>query len=124
MGHMMRVSGASRSFLFLQGPHGPFFHRLGTMLRAAGSTVHRAGFNRGDQAFWPDRDSYIPVRGNPDDWPATLDAIIDRHAVTDIVLYGDTPPVHATAVPTARARGLTGHGFEEGHPPPHPVRLL
>ena len=41
-----------RVFLLLQGPHGPFFHALARMLRAAGSTVWRVGFNAGDRAFW------------------------------------------------------------------------
>ena len=116
---MMRVSGESRSFLFLQGPHGPFFHRLGRMLRAAGATVHRVGFNRGDQAFWPDRASYIPFKVAPEEWPATLDRLLDAHGVTDIVLYGDTRPVHATAVAAARSRGLTVHVFEEGYLRPY-----
>ena len=119
MGRMMRVSGNARSFLFLQGPHGPFFHRLGQMLRAAGATVHRVGFNRGDQAFWPDRTSYIPFQGSPDDWPATLDALLDAHGVTDVVLYGDTRPIHASAVAAARQRGLTLHVFEEGYLRPY-----
>lgn len=119
MGRMMRVSGEHRSFLFLQGPHGPFFHRLGQMLRAAGATVHRVGFNRGDQAFWPDRASYIPFKDAPEDWPAALDALLDSHKVTDIVLYGDTRPIHATAVAAARHRNITLHVFEEGYLRPY-----
>ena len=119
MGHRMRVSGESRSFLFLQGPHGPFFHRLGRMLCAAGASVHRVGFNRGDQAFWPDTASYIPFKGKAEDWPATLDTLLTDHAVTDVVLYGDTRPIHAAAVAAARARGLTLHVFEEGYLRPY-----
>ena len=116
---MMRVSGESRSFLFLQGPHGPFFHRLGSMLRAAGAAVHRIGFNRGDQAFWPDRETYIPFKGAAEDWPATLESHLDRLKITDLVLYGDTRPIHAAAVAAARARGLTVHVFEEGYLRPY-----
>ncbi len=119
VGRKMRVSGDSRSFLFLQGPHGPFFHRLGAMLRAAGAQVHRVGFNRGDQAFWPDRATFIPFHGTPEDWPAALDALLDRHGITDVVLYGDTRPIHAAAVSAARARGLTLHVFEEGYLRPY-----
>jgi len=47
-----------RHFLFLQGPHGPFFHELGQSLKQAGQLVSRIGFNRGDEAFWPDASSY------------------------------------------------------------------
>jgi len=106
---------AKRRFLFLQGPHGPFFHRLARMLRAAGATTWRVGFNAGDAAFWHDRASYIPYRGNADDWPNAFEALVKEHGITDIVLYGDTRPVHAAAVAAARARGLTVHVFEEGY---------
>ena len=119
MGRQMRVSGQGRSFLFLQGPHGPFFHSLGQMLRSAGAVVHRVGFNRGDQAFWPDRESYIAFRDPVEAWPARLEAILAEHGITDIVLYGDTRPVHAAAVAAARSHGLTLHVFEEGYLRPY-----
>ncbi|MGX9847870.1 capsule biosynthesis protein [Limimaricola litoreus] len=106
---------ADRRFLFLQGPHGPFFQRLARMLRAAGARTLRVGFNAGDAAFWRDRASYIPYRGRAEDWPETVAALIETHGITDIVLYGDTRPVHAAAIAAARARGLTVHVFEEGY---------
>jgi capsular polysaccharide export protein len=110
------VSDATtRRFLFLQGPHGPFFHQLGRMLRAAGAEVWRVGFNAGDRAFWFGGPNYIPYRGTPEDWPSACAALLEAHAITDVVLYGDTRPVHATAVALARARGLTVHVFEEGY---------
>jgi len=115
----MRISGEGRSFLFLQGPHGPFFHHLGRMLRAAGARVHRIGFNRGDQAFWPDRATFTAFRSPQDAWPATLDALLAQHGVTDLVLYGDTRPIHAAAVAAARAHGITLHVFEEGYLRPY-----
>ncbi|WP_299659692.1 capsular biosynthesis protein [uncultured Ruegeria sp.] len=102
-------------FLFLQGPHGPFFNALGRMLRAAGAKVLRVGFNAGDQAFWSDRTSYIPYLGEPDNWPSVFTSILTHHRVTDIVLYGDTRPIHANAIRIARTRGITVHVFEEGY---------
>ena len=51
---MSALTGDDRVFLFLQGPHGPFFARLGQMLARAGATVWRGGFNAGDAAFWRD----------------------------------------------------------------------
>ncbi|MCG7519737.1 capsule biosynthesis protein [Ruegeria sp. Ofav3-42] len=104
-----------RVFLFLQGPHGPFFSALARALRAAGSDVLRVGFNAGDQAFWFDRESYIPFLDHPDQWPAKLHVLIQSRGVTDIVLYGDTRPVHAHAVEVARTMGITIHVFEEGY---------
>lgn len=109
----------SRVFLFLQGPHGPFFNRLGKMLRAAGADVWRVGFNAGDRAFWFHPRSYIPYRGAAADWSEAFKVLLDEKSVTDIVLYGDTRPVHADAVKEARARGLTVHVFEEGYMRPY-----
>ncbi|SHF23161.1 capsular polysaccharide export protein [Ruegeria intermedia] len=104
-----------RVFLFLQGPHGPFFHGLGRMLRAAGATVWRVGFNAGDRAFWFDKRSYVPYRGTLDAWPQTFADLLETRRVTDIVLYGDVRPVHAVAIRIARVRGLRVHVFEEGY---------
>lgn len=104
-----------KSFLFLQGPHGPFFHRLSKMLRAAGADVWRVGFNAGDRAFWFGAKGYIPYRGGPDDWADTFREIVAEHYITDIVLYGDTRPIHADAIIAARDLGLTIHVYEEGY---------
>jgi len=113
------VSGRDRNFLFLQGPHGPFFHSLGKMLRAARATVWRVGFNAGDRAFWPDRNSYLPYRGTGDDWVDTFRDIVRDKGITDVVLYGDTRRVHAEAVSAARSLGLAVHVFEEGYLRPY-----
>jgi len=108
-----------RHFLFLQGPHGPFFHRLGVMLRTAGCDVSRVGFNAGDRAFWFNKPGYIPFRGKAEDWAGTFTGILgDRH-ITDIVLYGDTRPIHAQAVKIAQEKGITVHVFEEGYMRPY-----
>lgn len=104
-----------RRFLFLQGPHGPFFAQLGRLLSAAGAQVLRVGFNAGDAAFWYDSATYYPFTESPEDWPETLDGILSLYRPTDLVLYGDTRPVHAIAVAAARRRGLTIHVFEEGY---------
>lgn len=115
---MGRQTGSGRVFLFLQGPHGPFFHQLATQLRRTGAACLRCGFNTGDRVMWPG-DGYLPYRGPIEDWPAEIAARIDTHAVTDLVLYGDTRPVHAHAIAAARARGLRVHVFEEGYLRPH-----
>ena len=98
---MNAAAPRERVFLFLQGPHGPFFNRLGKMLRLAGAQVWRVGFNAGDRAFWFHPRSYIPFRGQPEDWPETFTKLVAAHGITDIVLYGDTRPVHAAAVMAA-----------------------
>jgi capsular polysaccharide export protein len=115
----MRVSGEHRRFLLLQGPHGPFFGQLGKMLTKSGAAVWRVGFNRGDRAFWPDPVSYIPYKGSAADWPPVFSTLIAQLNITDIVLYGDTRPLHAYAVKLAKAAGITVHVFEEGYLRPH-----
>ncbi|WP_372603156.1 capsule biosynthesis protein [Actibacterium sp.] len=112
---MKNTLGKDRRFLFLQGPHGPFFYRLGKMLRSAGAEVWRVGFNRGDEAFWLRAANYIPYDGPAEDWPAAFEALVQQHQITDIALYGDTRPIHAQAIHYAKAAGLRVHVFEEGY---------
>lgn len=114
-----RLTGENRCFLFLQGPHGPFFHQLGRMLRQAGADVWRVGFNAGDRAFWFSPKTYIPFTGRADDWTARFGELVTEKGVTDIVLYGDTRPIHAEAVAHARDMGLRIHVFEEGYMRPY-----
>ena len=88
----MACDNAHRVFLFLQGPHGPFFGKLGRMLEAAGASVWRVGFNKGDEVFWPDRESYIAFRDPVDRWADRVAALLKQKGVSDLVLYGDTRP--------------------------------
>lgn len=108
----------ARRFLFLQGPHGPWFRQLGHQLRAAGVQVWRVGFNLGDRLFWRDP-GYISFDQGHDQWEATCATILSQHGITDLVVYGDTRPIHATAVRLAKARGITVHVFEEGYLRPY-----
>ena len=89
MNEWLRMSGppiAERRFLFLQGPHGPFFTQLGRMLRAAGAEMHRVGFNAGDRAFWPDRKSFAPYLEHAENWPQAIAALLAQLGITDLVL--------------------------------------
>ncbi|WP_373635604.1 capsule biosynthesis protein [Yoonia sp. SS1-5] len=108
-----------RIFLFLQGPHGPFFKQLARMLRQSGARVWRVGFNAGDAAFWGRDQGYVPFQDPPADWAATLRKLLSDKGITDLVLYGDTRPVHAEAVAQAKAAGVTIHIFEEGYMRPY-----
>lgn len=114
-----RATMAQRRFLFLQGPHGPFFFELSRKLVAAGHSVHRVGFNRGDEYFWPEKVSYTPYLGDGDGWKAFLADFVTRSAITDLVIYGDARPVHAAARTLAGEMGLRLHCFEEGYLRPY-----
>jgi capsular polysaccharide export protein len=89
------------------------------MLRAAGCEISRVGFNAGDRAFWFGKPGYIPFRGKPDDWAETLATILTDRNITDIVLYGDTRPIHAQAVEMAKTKAIAVHVFEEGYMRPY-----
>lgn len=89
------------------------------MLRHAGCDVWRVGFNAGDAAFWWCDCGYLPFRAGPADWPAALATILHDKKITDLVLYGDTRPVHAVAIRQARTAGLRIHVFEEGYLRPY-----
>lgn len=111
-------SAKLRRFLFLQGPHGPFFNALAGSLSAAGAECHRIGFNRGDAFFWR-RANYIAFTLPQDQWPAFCGKVMDSKAITDLVLYGDSRAIHACAIALAKARGITVHVFEEGYLRPY-----
>ena len=113
---MIRVK---KSYLFLQGPHGPFQFQLAQLLIEAGASVQKIGFNRGDEFFWRDCESYTGFRGKSAEWDAFLSTFLVEHDITDLAVYGDVRPVHAAAIELARARGITIHCFEEGYLRPY-----
>ena len=110
--------GAGRVFLFLQGPHGPFFTQVAAQLRKTGAETLRMGFNMGDRLFW-NGPGYIPFKGDSGSWADAFKLLAGEKSVTDIVLYGDTRPVHADAIKVARELGIIIHVFEEGYLRPY-----
>ncbi len=106
-------------FVFLQGPHGPFFGQLATQLAAAGNAVSRIGFNRGDEAAWPRQLSYNGFYGLIDDWSDVFRSYLIEHGISDVVVYGDGRPLHSIAKSIVSELGLTLHCFEEGYLRPY-----
>ncbi|MBV2148775.1 capsular biosynthesis protein [Sphingobium sp. AS12] len=103
----------SKTFLFLQGPHGPYFAMLANALRARGHAALRININGGDKVDWPgDATDY---RGTFRNWPLFFDDFVVTHGVTDLILYGDCRPYHASAHGMARLRDLRVHVVEEGY---------
>lgn len=110
---MKAVNLGRRSFLFLQGPPGPLFALLADRLRERGHAVHRINLNGGDQRDWP-KDA-TPYRGTMGNWPLFVHDFMEKHHITDIILYGDCRPVHVAAHGMAKLRGVAIHVLEEGY---------
>lgn len=109
----MHGIASKQRFLFLQGPPGPFFFRLGQALRDLGHAVHRINLNGGDQSVWPG--AAINYTGTADRWPSFVDTFLVENRISDIVLFGDCRPLHNAARGMARLRGIRVHVFEEGY---------
>ncbi len=111
-----------RKFLFLQGVATPFFRELGKTIRQNGHEVFRVNFCGGDRLF----------SGNTPSWrfdqpiealPAWLEQKHLEHNFTDVVLFGDTRPVHVQALRALRDKNLQVHVYEEGYMRPHWITL-
>ncbi len=102
-----------KTFLFLQGPHGPYFAMLADALRARGHHALRININGGDKVDWPGEAT--DYRGTFRNWPLFFDDFVVNHGVTDLILYGDCRPYHTSAHGMARLRGLRVHCMEEGY---------
>ena len=112
-------TGMTRRFLFLQGPHGPFFGALAKRLTQAGADVGRIGFTLGDKIFWGRLPRFEKFVGSLEQWRAALEDRIERDGTTDIVCYGGTRPIHVVAKEVAEGRDITLHVFEEGYLRPY-----
>ena len=108
-----------RGFLFLQGPHGPFYAELSQHLEDLGHKTWRVAFNQGDVAFWKNKRTLIRHTEPLTEWANYFRELVKSKKITDIVLYGDTGEIHATAVLHAKRLNLTVHVFEEGYLRPY-----
>lgn len=108
--------------MLLQGLMGPFFQRLGKGLHKAGHQVFKVNFNGGDRAYWG-LPNGIDYKGTLADWPATFAALLAKHRITDVMLFGDCRDHHVGAVETCRAHGAKVWVFEEGYVRPDWVTM-
>ncbi|NDV50828.1 hypothetical protein [Salipiger sp. PrR003] len=111
-----------RSFLMLQGPIGPFFRELSDALKVRGHAVHKVNFWGGDDAFFPQAESYT---GTPAQWPSHLIGICSRLGITDLVLFGDRRRYHEDAIEILAEANpeLRVWVFEEGYFRPNWITL-
>ncbi|WP_294445925.1 capsular biosynthesis protein [uncultured Mailhella sp.] len=109
------------SFLFLQGPHGPFFRLLGEELRSRGHEVMRVNLCGGDVLDWPH--GALCYHGRTSDWSAWVHRLMMRRKVTDLMVFGDWRPHHREAVHIARLNGIRVWAFDEGYLRPHWITM-
>jgi capsular polysaccharide export protein len=120
--HNLHPAAPVRRVLLLQGLMGPFFRQLGLALRRSGHLVWKVNFNGGDRAMWR-LSGGIDYRGTLAQWPAALCDLLDRHAISDVMLFGDCRDHHMAARQICSERGITVHVFEEGYVRPDWVTM-
>lgn len=100
--------------LLLQGPAGPFFHRLGRELRDHGVSVTKVNLHAGDVLFYPGPDAvaYRGTLGEFHDWVAQQ---LRALTIDGVFLFGDCRAYHKAAIDAARAAGVKVWVFEEGY---------
>jgi len=129
----------NRSILFLQGVASPFFSSLAERLADEGCAVYRVNFCGGDCLF--DHSFHRLVlqkvkrthNGNHkttwdyqdpiEQFPFWLGKKLVKHAITDIVLFGDSRPVHVEAIKLANLKNINIHVYEEGYVRPCRITL-
>lgn len=105
---------AGYHFLLLQGPLGPFFADLAQRLIAAGATVERVCFNRGD---WHYGQATTATRfeGNADAWVQWLENKLATTKTAGVIGYGDSRFYHRVARDVCARTDVSFWGLEEGY---------
>lgn len=111
-----------RTFLFLQGPCSPFFARLADGLVSRGQAVGRINFNVGDAFFWGSRPA-LNYRGRTEDFPEYLVRNFKDGGYTDVIMVGDTRPLHRPVPALAEKMCIRAHVVEEGYVRPNWLTL-
>jgi capsular polysaccharide export protein len=106
--------GKLRSYLFLQGCTSPFFGRLADRLSSRGHAISRINFNVGDAVYWGSRPAWN-FRDSIEDLPGFLEEKLRTGTVTDVIMLGDTRPIHLPVPAIAARFGARVHVMEEGY---------
>lgn len=104
----------SRKFLFLQGVATPFFRKLGEAIQENGYEVFRVNFCGGDSWFSPSKNTWR-FNAPLEQLSTWLENKYHQHHFTDVILFGDTRPIHLQALPLLKRLGLNIHVYEEGY---------
>jgi capsular polysaccharide export protein len=106
--------GKRRSYLFLQGCTSPFFGRLADRLLSRGHAISRINFNAGDAVYWGSRPAWN-FRDSVEALPGFLEERMQKAKVTDVIMLGDTRPIHLPVPAVAARLGARVHVMEEGY---------
>lgn len=103
-----------RHFLFLQGPHGSFFKKLGETLKKKGYHVSRINLCGGDWLDWHGENTWSYC-GQKNLWSLWISTFFDKNNVTDLLVFGDWRPMHSEAIIIAKIKNIRVWVFEEGY---------
>ena len=115
-----------KSFLLLQGVASPFFNQLEKALLNANQKCLKVNFSGGSLLageFFRKALNHINYQGSLDNLPEFYDELFAKHQITDIALFGDTRPIHLSAIALAEQNKINIHVFEEGYFRPNWVTL-
>ncbi|HPY39466.1 MAG TPA: capsular biosynthesis protein [Thiolinea sp.] len=104
----------SRKFLFLQGVATPFFRKLGEAIQENGYEVFRVNFCGGDSWFSGKKNTWR-FTDTLEQLPSWLEEKHRQYQFTDVILFGDSRPIHLKALPVLKRLGLKIHVYEEGY---------
>lgn len=128
MGSQFTNTQNNKNFLILQGMATPFFYELGTSIKKKGYNVVRINFCGGDLLFgkyFINEPQYksINYRKNTDNLLSFYQSIYKKYNISDIILFGDTRPIHVIAIKLAKKLKIRVHVYEEGYFRPNWVTL-
>jgi len=120
----MKIVGdiKEKNILFLQGPMGTFFRKLGCYCTQQGATVHTICFNGGDQLFALPENCFL-YQEKPSEWQNYIREFLKKHLIDIIFLFGNCREYHKEASLTAKIEGVEVFVFEEGYVRPHYITL-
>ncbi len=110
-----------RSFLLLQGVASPFFSELEKALNDAGAKALKINYCGGDLLsgrFFSTALKHINFREKTEALPEFYKRVFSEYQISDIVLFGDTRPVHTPAIELAKENNINIHVYEEGYTRP------